>query len=415
MPDRRLLEVEAHTDRHIARRLTMAYVCGLLLIGLLTAGVHALLDHIILQQRDAATIINVAGRQRMLSQRIALLSGAIQAGDESARVPLRLAVLQMERAHQALVDGGDLGIARRLSPEMHAYFFDGPNALAPMVQTYLADARDYDNTGSPAALARVQLAARTDLLIILDRAVTLFESEANRQIERLRLVQTSLLAILLVALLLEATFIFRPLVNKVGQTATRLLDMATHDGMTGLVNHRFFMESAEEILSANRLAAEIQPVSILMLDLDYFKRVNDVFGHSVGDAVLVRVARVLQDSLRVGDLCARLGGEEFAVLLSATDTDSAVIVAEKLRAAIAAPPDDQGPAITVSIGVSSLASRADSLDHLKDRADRALYRAKSSGRNCVRVTCSHEPQTPGDIPAHVLGRSGTPAAGRDYS
>lgn len=412
MPDRRLLEVEAHSDRHIARRLTTAYVCGLLLIGFLTAGVHALLDHIIVQQRDAATIINVAGRQRMLSQRIALLSNAVQSGDESARAPLKLGILQMERAHEALVSGGDLGISRALSPEMHAYFFAGPDALAPSVRAYTAAARQFHDTGDTAALAEVQAAARSDLLIRLDRAVTLFEDEANRHIDSLRLVQTGLLAILLAALLLEATFIFRPLVNKVGQTATRLLDMATHDGLTGLINHRFFMESADEILKGVRHQADTQQVSLLMLDLDYFKRVNDAYGHAIGDAVLVRVAHVLRDSLRVSDLCARMGGEEFAVLLSATDMDNAVIVAEKLRAAIAETPGAPGPAITVSIGVSSLGGHADSLDHMLDRADKALYRAKSGGRNCVRVSCFREPRAAGDLAAPA--RSGSHAAGSDF-
>ncbi len=395
MPQRSAFEVEAHSDRVIARRLTTAYVFGLLLIGLLTAGVHGLLDHIVAQQRDAATIINVAGRQRMLSQRIALLSGALAEGDESARAPLHLAILQMERGLDALVNGGDLGISRPLSPALHDYFFVGPNALEPAVRAYLQDSKTFLDTGAPGLLVRIRLAARQDLILALDHSVALFETEANRQVDQLRLMQTGLLTILLVALLLEATFIFRPLVSKIGQTTTRLLDLATHDGLTGFLNHRFFIETAGRILEAGQTAPLPSPISVLMLDLDHFKRVNDGFGHATGDLVLARVARAIRDTLRASDVCARMGGEEFAILLPATDADSAVTVAEKLRAAIAADRSGPGPIITVSIGVSGLGGPSDSLDHMLDRADRALYRAKSAGRDCVRLACTVDPRCTG--------------------
>ena len=391
MSERVSAEVEAHSDRVIARRLTMAYVCGLLLIGVLTAGVHGLLDHIISQQRDAATIVNVAGRQRMLSQRIALLANDLGHGDTSARAPLGIAIAQMERALHALVRGDDLGISRTLSPAMHAYFFDGPRALEPAVRAYLGEARTFLATASPEALARLKDAARNTLLQTLDRAVTLFDQEASTQIDSLRFVQTSLLAILLVALLIEATFVFRPLVNRVGQTASRLLDLATHDGLTDLINHRFFMEAAGEIITSARTPGRELPVSMLMLDLDHFKRVNDSFGHAIGDQVLARVGRTLREALRASDLCAGMGGEEFAVLLYRTDIDSAIVVAEKLRTAIAADQTGPGPAITVSIGLTSLAAPQDTLDRMLERADQALYRAKAGGRNCVRVVCAHEP------------------------
>lgn len=399
MPDRYSLEVEANSDRVIARRLTMAYVCGLLLIGFLTAGVHFVLDHVILEQRDAATIINVAGRQRMLSQRIALLTGAVRNGDEDARAPLMDAIALMERSQNALINGGDLGIVHRLSPTLRDYYFFGSDPLDPAVRAYLDAARLHAETGNAEAYMQVQSAARLDILLALDRAVQMFEKEANGHVNSLRLVQKSLLLILLIALVLEATFIFRPLVKKVTQTAAALLDLATHDPLTRFVNRRYFMETARALLQSARQTPR-QPLSVLMLDLDHFKRVNDTWGHSAGDAALARFADIVRANVRTSDICARLGGEEFAVLLPGTSADSALIVAEKLRHAVAiAPPTDLIPAVTVSIGVSTLAEPFDTVDHLLERADKALYRAKTGGRNCVRSAVPGEPpNTPGFRP-----------------
>lgn len=414
MPDRYSLEVEANSDRVIARRLTMAYVCGLLLIGFLTAGVHILLDHVIMEQRDSATIINVAGRQRMLSQRIALLSSAIRAGDASAREPLLQAIALMERSQDALVHGGDLGIVHQLSPTLHAHYFAGPDPLDPAVRAYLAAARKHAETGEATAFAAVQNAARAPLLQALDQAVQMFETEANGHIDSLRLVQKSLLVILLIALVLEATFIFRPLVKKVGQTAAALLDLATHDTLTGFFNRRFFMENARQTIEATR-RAHAGALSVLMLDLDHFKRVNDTWGHAAGDAALARFADTIRAHVRSSDLVARLGGEEFAILLPRATADQAMRIAEKLRHAVAnTPATPDVPAITVSIGVSSLGGATDTLDRLLDRADKALYRAKANGRNCVQAAQRDEPDP---LPAsyHPVTRHGGSAAGPEHT
>ena len=156
------------------------------------------------------------------------------------------------------------------------------------------------------------------------------------------------------------------------------------DGLTGLYNRRFLSERLKDEYSK---ALRYQtPLSFLILDVDFFKRVNDTYGHQVGDNALVAVARVLQQSVRDSDLVARYGGEEFSILLPHTGLDNALAVAEKIRLAVSeAGVEGMGEQrLTISIGASGLPDdKVHSVDELVRRADEALYRAKESGRNRV--------------------------------
>jgi diguanylate cyclase (GGDEF)-like protein len=159
---------------------------------------------------------------------------------------------------------------------------------------------------------------------------------------------------------------------------------ATTDGMTGLTNHRTFKEQAELALARARRSG--RPLSLIMTDIDHFKKVNDTHGHAVGDEVIRGVANVLATSHRDVDLAARYGGEEFAVLLEETDIDAAVQLAERLRQRASALQFDgaNGPfSVTLSLGVAQLAPSTMSLAELVDAADQALYGAKHAGRNQV--------------------------------
>lgn len=164
-----------------------------------------------------------------------------------------------------------------------------------------------------------------------------------------------------------------------------LVAMAHTDSLTGLANRGHFLGLAKQELA--RSLRYNKPLSVLMLDADLFKSINDRYGHTVGDTALMKLADVCRETLRAVDLVGRLGGEEFAVLLPETDHAMAVEVADRLRKAIADSrvPLERGLPLkfTVSIGVASLASRDDNLDVLLNKADTALYEAKNSGRNKV--------------------------------
>lgn len=158
--------------------------------------------------------------------------------------------------------------------------------------------------------------------------------------------------------------------------------LAITDGLTGVYNHRRFQERLQEEFVRN--ARHPEPVSILMIDIDYFKKINDTFGHPAGDAVLKTIAKLLVKMVRKLDMVARYGGEEFVVLLLKTDSMQAWQMAERIRKTIeSAPLDWQGQKIdvTVSIGIASQPDDAAQREELIACADKALYSSKRSGRN----------------------------------
>jgi diguanylate cyclase (GGDEF)-like protein len=162
-------------------------------------------------------------------------------------------------------------------------------------------------------------------------------------------------------------------------------ELATTDSLTGVYNRRTFQELAEPQLSRSRRAQ--LPVSLLMLDLDHFKRINDSYGHLAGDDVLTAFSALVRNLLRKEDLLARYGGEEFVVLLPGSAQAAAVALGERIREEVASKQlDANGHLVraTVSIGVSSEAGDTlPSLEAMLGRADEALYMAKNQGRNKV--------------------------------
>lgn len=165
--------------------------------------------------------------------------------------------------------------------------------------------------------------------------------------------------------------------------------LAATDSLTGLPNRRFFDQFAK--LDMDRSLRFGEPSSLLMMDLDHFKSINDTYGHPTGDEVLRRVASLGQLVFRSSDMFARWGGEEFVCLLPGTDEFGAKLVAEKLRSAVEQLPIVSGDKlipVTASIGISSIDRDDRVVDSVLERADRALYRAKSDGRNCVRSYAS---------------------------
>jgi len=179
--------------------------------------------------------------------------------------------------------------------------------------------------------------------------------------------------------------------NEELQRANEVLEqLSITDGLTKLHNHRYFQEALSRELK--RVARSGEPLAILLADIDDFKALNDNHGHAQGDALLVHIAQVLNESVRESDVLARYGGEEFVVLATGTDLEGALFLAEKVRTAVAessvAGSDGGKLTVTISIGVAEFAGDR---KRFFDAADRALYRAKAAGKNCVMAA------TPSDL------------------
>jgi diguanylate cyclase (GGDEF)-like protein len=158
---------------------------------------------------------------------------------------------------------------------------------------------------------------------------------------------------------------------------------AMTDALTGLFNHGYFQDRLDrETKLADR---NNEDVSLILLDLDHLKRINDSYGHRSGDGALCHVASTMRAAVREVDICARYGGEEFVIILPQCDRESAIEVAERLRESIASTPVQKIGQVTASIGVATYPSGAKNKEELIEMADRAMYLAKAAGRNRVRT------------------------------
>lgn len=180
--------------------------------------------------------------------------------------------------------------------------------------------------------------------------------------------------------------------NELLASNRRLELLSITDGLTQLYNHRYFQdEFGRKFTEASRYE---RPLSLALIDLDFFKKINDTWGHAAGDQVLKEVSNMFASSIRSSDFAARYGGEEFAIMMPETGLDDAVQFAEKIRATVESAPvkTDAGEIpVTVSIGISSIPhTKLESPRQMIETADKALYRSKKAGRNQVNAERRHD-------------------------
>jgi diguanylate cyclase (GGDEF)-like protein len=373
-----------------ARRLTRSYIVALSIIAGLTILSHLALAFVVQQNQNAAAIINISGRQRMLSQRIASLAAEYRLGDESAKPPLIAAINQFETVENRLSQANRTDHSQSIETlSSRNIYVGGAQPLDILAVSFVVDARRVAALppGDPAAaapLARMFAAARTPLLTKLDDVVSLHKDGAEAVLVELEVVQLVTLALVLLTLAVEGLTIFRPMIRWVIGYTGEIVRLATIDPLTEVANRRGFLERFEA--ERARAARFGRPLCLLMLDIDHFKMINDTFGHDGGDEALRAMAECCRHSLRTSDFLGRLGGEEFAILLPETDLAGAALLAERLRAAVQTmilPFETQRVGMTVSVGVVRVGHEADAVQRALQDADALMYRAKRSGRNCV--------------------------------
>ncbi len=189
--------------------------------------------------------------------------------------------------------------------------------------------------------------------------------------------------------LLESLVVLASLALENAKLYRETQDLAVTDGLTKLLLRRVLLEKLDQEL--HRAKDKDSPLSLVLLDIDHFKSVNDTYGHPAGDAVLREVAARVKRSVRDVDVCGRYGGEEFMVLLPQTPLEGALLVAERIREAVKAKPFElrgEERRITVSLGVAVYPLHSDNGRALIEASDEALYKSKENGRD--RVTAAKE-------------------------
>jgi diguanylate cyclase (GGDEF)-like protein len=367
---------------------------ALSVIAGLAIGSYLILDHALEKNAGSAFYVNFAGRQRMLSERIASLAAQYHDGDEAARVPLEAAADELaandevQTRHCIAAHHDD-----EISAKLYQLYTEQPDGIDAQVMRYVANVRLLEAIpdwapGAAAAKAavvtRIFAAARAPLLNVLDEAVTLQQVESQRLVESGRMIDFRLLWLLLLALAAEALLIFRPMVRTINQSMADVVRLATVDPLSGLINRRGFIERFD--IEQARARRYERPLTLLMIDADHFKLINDTYGHEAGDEVLKLLSNTIKSIIRITDIPARMGGEEFSVLMTETDLAGAVVLAERLREAVAAQRllyEGHLIAFTVSIGVVQVPAEASVIGPALHCADQLLYQAKARGRDCV--------------------------------
>jgi diguanylate cyclase (GGDEF)-like protein len=412
--------------------VTWRYAIALLIIAMLSTVTYVILLTALKGSEDTAYVVNISGKQRMLSQTIALdvfrLYQLRSQGyyEDPAATPYQIERV-LQRLNQNISEMRDVNMrlskgytsqnsVTEVKPISDALFelYFGELNLAQEVDDYLEMISQCiaGNSPSPEGLHLVSAMA-PKLLVKLNTAVLHYQQEGEHKLAIIQQIKTYVWIVTLFMLLLEVVFIFQPMVRQIVFLARenqhhvenleskvklrtqdlelaneKLKQLAMLDPLTGLFNRLNLEKDIEQqILQQDKHQS---PFAVLMLDIDYFKHINDSYGHEVGDLVLKELAKILKASVRKGDSVYRAGGEEFVVLLSRIDYEDTLAKAEQIRHSTEQYAFmygvDKYINLTISIGVyHTVIYHAENVRDLMKQVDVALYQSKANGRNQVTL------------------------------
>lgn len=409
----------------LRRSMTYRYLLALSIIGILSTAAFYSLMTVLEDSDNTALTINMAGKQRVLTQQIALDIHKIHSGQlhpldsikgssVANRASLIVNIQEMALANQKLSSGTlSESIQNAPSPVLHKMYF-GEMDLAQRVTDYLLTAKSMLASASPnesfTILNKIDELS-SSLLLDLKKVVSQYQQEGEQKLERPKLLSFLIWIITVLILLLDIAFIFRPMVSqiiaskeaekkvhknlndlfeertlKLQEANSKLELLAQLDPLTGLRNRLSLEDDIEKLIVGYQNYGE--PFAVVMLDIDWFKKINDDHGHAAGDYVLTELAKILSNQVRESDEIYRAGGEEFVLLFNRISLSDALDLVESLCKFIASHvfsfQDSTPIMITVSCGIYHT-------DHLPvssaqeclKKADDVMYQSKKNGRNCV--------------------------------
>jgi len=410
--------------RQLKISITIRYAVALSLIAILSTFAFFFLHSALKDSNSTAYIVNISGKQRMLSQHIALdvhrIHESLLHHEGHSHIHSNLSrQLLIQNTEEMLIANKMLSTGKllnkqsvELSPAIDEMYFDQMN-LDERVKQYTSTAKqilEISNYQQAHGIVEIINLQSEQLLVDLNKVVHQYEIEGEKKLSDISQLEIIVWISTLFMLFFVALFIFQPMVQHIiklseaeersienlqqqveirtlylQQANQKLEDLASHDPLTRLRNRLNFEQDLEEIVKQH--IKHHSPYAVLMLDIDWFKKINDDYGHDVGDLVLVEIAGILKHTVRQEDKVYRIGGEEFVILLNRVSFEDATKKAEKIRIAIENYDFKTKESIlkkTVSGGLyhSSLKEIKDLKTILKF-VDEALYESKSKGRNRV--------------------------------
>lgn len=378
------------------RRVRRLFVVATAMLASLSLSEHVALSLFIDARSGTTSLISDAGRQRGQIHEIALLSGAIAYDHEPQAIAELAAVIADYRATQNRLIADAAGGTNGGAPSRLLRAYTAPNGIAAQSEVFLSaaervsariltdpNASQHNDRQLHADLNSVRSMAHGELARSLDEAATMRLNASAHNIDALRWLHWLTLGAVFAILFGLSRLVFLPMLRQIEQSVGRLTQLAERDHLTQLHNRYAFQALATR--ETSRARRHDRPVSLCVIDIDHFKQVNDHHGHAMGDIVLKAMAALLENVVRTDDLLARIGGEEFVVLMPDTAMADALLAAERIRDQVEATAQQVVPmALTVSIGVAPVDVDSErALERAMHDADAMLYRAKNAGRNRV--------------------------------
>jgi diguanylate cyclase (GGDEF)-like protein len=372
------------------------YLGVLASIALLIAAAVLAIDYIAAEESLMTELDETGSRQQLLSERIVHLTLEYAATrDVGSREEIVNMIEQslksFDNTHQLLIRGQlENGHVVGFPENVDDIFFGAPVFLDEKVRIFIYNTREVLlSDWTPRLISsfyfeELRNATLSDLHSSLEILAAQYSLNGGERIVRLRIITASLLGGIILVLIGVGLFVFKPLFQRIGEQEQELQYLAFIDPLTNCHNRRSFLTSAETEFERSRRYHHA--LSILYLDIDYFKNINDSFGHAVGDLAIKQLTDIFLDSIRDSDILGRIGGDEFGIVLLESNLEKATQIAEKLRINVeqfVCSGELSEVKFSVSVGVaSSISSDANAYDTLK-RADENMYTSKETGRNTV--------------------------------
>lgn len=377
------------------RNYGLIYVSALTLVAAIAIITHWLTDGFLKEHEQIARTTETIRNERLIIEKIPqIIQKYLQ--ESSPEQTKKLVkefdkqISTIQRYHSILKNiSQDSHFSPKKREALNKLLFQPPFKIDERLSAYITHAHAIQVATKAEQEHLLKILTDNSLIIKgFDNFLYVFEADRYGEMQKTRVFMLVLLLFLIITLLLEALFIFRPLFNQITRQTEDLHEMAMMDPLTGCHNRRSFYDHAgKEVARVKRYDSKS---SVLLIDIDHFKYVNDTYGHDVGDAAIIAVANTINELLRESDVFGRLGGEEFGIIVPETDLNGAMILAEKIRKRIEDTIIDHNGTmvdITVSMGVTKILKDDESIDAALKRSDVLLYASKQQGRNQITSCC----------------------------